>query len=193
MIKTITTEKLPIKLWLDDIEDGALQQAKNLANLPFVFNRISIMPDAHQGYGMPVGGVMAARGVVVPNAVGVDIGCGVCAVPTSLQAVDTATLKIIMNKIRKAVPIGFNHLTEKAAWEGFDQAPTVPVVQRELENSRYQLGTLGGGNHFIEIQKGSDGFVWIMLHSGSRNFGLKIAHAGAPEASPRCLNRRIYG
>jgi tRNA-splicing ligase RtcB len=176
MRKVIYTEKLPIKLWLDDIEEGAIAQAKNLANLPFVFKWISIMPDSHQGYGMPIGGVMATRGVVVPNAVGVDIGCGMCAVPTSLQSCDVETLKIIMGKIRESVPVGFNHLKEKAEWEGFARAPEVPIVQQELEKSRYQLGTLGGGNHFIEIQKGSDGFVWIMLHSGSRNFGLKIAH-----------------
>jgi tRNA-splicing ligase RtcB (3'-phosphate/5'-hydroxy nucleic acid ligase) len=174
--KVIDTEKLPIKLWLDDIEDEAIQQAKNLANLPFAFKWISIMPDSHPGYGMPIGGVLATRGVVVPNAVGVDIGCGMCAVPTSLRSCDAETLKMIMEKIRESVPVGFNHLKEKAAWDGFDKAPEIPIVQQELEKSHYQLGTLGGGNHFIEIQKGSDGFIWIMLHSGSRNFGLKIAH-----------------
>jgi tRNA-splicing ligase RtcB len=84
MEKIISTENRPIKLWLKDIEAGALEQAKNLANLPFVFKHIAIMPDAHQGYGMPIGGVMAAKDIVVPNAVGVDIGCGMCAVRTSL-------------------------------------------------------------------------------------------------------------
>jgi len=72
MNKVISTEKIPIKLWLDDIEDGALDQAKNLANLPFAFKHIAIMPDSHQGYGMPIGGVMATKDVVVPNAVGVN-------------------------------------------------------------------------------------------------------------------------
>jgi len=176
MKQVISTEKVPIKLWLDDIEDGAIQQAKDLANLPFVFKHIAIMPDSHQGYGMPIGGVMATRGAIVPNAVGVDIGCGMCAVPTTLQFCDVETLKIIMGKIREAVPVGFNHLKEKAEWDGFSQSPSIPVIEQELENSKYQLGTLGGGNHFIEIQKGSDGFIWIMIHSGSRNFGLKIAH-----------------
>ncbi len=75
MKKVVPTELRPIKLWLDDIENGALAQAKNLANLPFVFRHIAILPDAHQGYGMPIGGVMATQGVVIPNAVGVDIGC----------------------------------------------------------------------------------------------------------------------
>jgi len=189
MKKTITTEKLPIKLWLDDMEEGAVAQAKNLANLPFVFKWIAIMPDAHQGYGMPIGGVMATRGVVVPNAVGVDIGCGMCAVRTSLQTCDVPALKIIMKKIRESVPVGFNHLKEPVEWDGYVEAPPVAVVLQELKSSRYQLGTLGGGNHFIEIQKGSDGFIWIMLHSGSRNFGLKIAHEYHEKAKLWCEKR----
>ena len=90
-MKVVSTEKLPIKMWLEDIEDGALEQAKNLANLPFAFKHIAIMPDSHLGYGMPIGGVMATKGVVVPNAVGVDIGCGMCAVKTSLKEIDTDT------------------------------------------------------------------------------------------------------
>ena len=73
MLKVITAERLPIKLWIDDIEEGALEQAKNMANLPFAFRHVAIMPDCHQGYGMPIGGVLATEGVVIPNAVGVDI------------------------------------------------------------------------------------------------------------------------
>ena len=79
MKKIITTEKIPIMLWLEDIEQGAMNQARNMANLPFAFKHIAIMPDSHEGYGMPIGGVLATRDVVVPNAVGVDIGCGMCA------------------------------------------------------------------------------------------------------------------
>ena len=108
MEKVISTEKLPIKLWLNDIEDGALLQAKNLANLPYAYKHIAIMPDSHQGYGMPIGGVMATQGVIVPNAVGVDIGCGMCAVKTSLTEIDRETLKKIMGEIRKVIPVGFN-------------------------------------------------------------------------------------
>ena len=96
MKNVITTEQKPIKLWLNDIEDGALEQAKNLANLPFVFKHIAIMPDSHQGYGMPIGAVMATQKVVVPNAVGVDIGCGMCAVKTALTELDHDALKKIM-------------------------------------------------------------------------------------------------
>jgi len=84
-MRVISTEKLPIKMWLEYLEDGAEKQAKNLANLPFAFHHIAIMPDSHEGYGMPIGGVLATKGVVIPNAVGVDIGCGMCAVKTSLR------------------------------------------------------------------------------------------------------------
>ena len=114
MKKVISTEKIPIKLWLDDMEEGALEQAKNLANLPFAFKHIAIMPDSHQGYGMCIGGVLATNNVVIPNAVGVDIGCGMCAVKTSLTEIDTETLKKIMGEIRKAVPVGFNKHKENS-------------------------------------------------------------------------------
>lgn len=174
-MRVITTENKPIKMWLDDIEDGALDQAKNLANLPFTFKHVAIMPDAHQGYGMPIGGVLATNGVVIPNAVGVDIGCGMCAVKTHLKEISITALKMAMSAIRSAIPIGFNHHKTPQVWEKFDNAPNIPIIQQELNSARNQLGTLGGGNHFIEIQKGSDGFIWLMLHSGSRNFGLKIA------------------
>ena len=179
MKKVITTERLPIKLWLDDIEDGALEQAKNLANLPFVYKHIAIMPDAHQGYGMPIGGVMATRGVVVPNAVGVDIGCGVRAVRTSLA--DDIDLKDILHSIRRLVPVGFNkHATpQKGMPRVVDEVECFEtdyeVVYREYDNAMLSFGTLGGGNHFIEIQKDQDGFIWLMVHSGSRNLGKKIA------------------
>ena len=84
MQKVISTEKIPIKMWLDEPEEGAVKQALNLANLPFAFSHICLMPDTHQGYGMPIGGVMASQNVIVPNAVGVDIGCGMCAVKTNI-------------------------------------------------------------------------------------------------------------
>jgi tRNA-splicing ligase RtcB len=175
-MKVIDTERIPIKLWLDDIEPEALAQAKNLANLPFVYKWIAIMPDSHCGYGMPIGGVMATIGIIVPNAVGVDIGCGMMAVKTSLNVIDTDTIKKIMGEIRKVVPVGFSHQQEAQEWSGFDNAPHSVVIQQELESARKQIGTLGGGNHFIEIQKGNDGHIWLMLHSGSRNFGLKTAN-----------------
>lgn len=177
MEAVITSEKVPIKLWLNDIEGGALKQARNLANLPFVFKHIAIMPDCHQGYGMPIGGVMATEGVVIPNAVGVDIGCGMCAVRTSLEDISTDALKVIMSAIRKAIPLGFNkHKEPQPHYYMPDYSGlNLPTIANNYPNARRSLGTLGGGNHFIEIQKGNDGHIWIMIHSGSRNLGKQVA------------------
>lgn len=178
MKQVIATEKYPIKLWLDDIEEGALAQAKNLANLPFIYRHIAIMPDSHQGYGMPIGGVLATKGVVIPNAVGVDIGCGMGVVKTSLTDITKDQLKKIMSIIRKTIPLGMNHHKTKqdVSFNTFkDYKDITAIVDQQLDKGLYQLGTLGGGNHFIEIQKGSDGFVWIMVHSGSRNVGYQTA------------------
>jgi tRNA-splicing ligase RtcB len=180
MKQIITTEKQPIKLWLDDIEAGAFAQAKNLANLPFVFKHVAVMPDAHQGYGMPIGGVMASEEVVVPNAVGVDIGCGMCAVRTSLAAISPEKLKGVLTEIRRTVPLGFKHHRHRQKASLMPQATVplaeLPVVASQYQSALTQLGTLGGGNHFIEIQKGNDGHVWLMVHSGSRNLGFKVAN-----------------
>ena len=186
MKKVINTERIPIKLWLDDIEGGALAQAKNIANLPFAFKHIAIMPDSHQGYGMPIGGVMATERVIVPNAVGVDIGCGMVAVKTTLKDISREQLIETMKKIRAVIPTGFNHQKEKQEWMGFDEAPGVPIIQQELNSARKQLGTLGSGNHFIEIQKGSDGHIWLMVHSGSRNIGFKTAQEYHRKALKLC-------
>ncbi|MFA6618291.1 MAG: RtcB family protein [Candidatus Neomarinimicrobiota bacterium] len=185
-MKVIDTEKIPIKMWLDDIEEGALQQAKNLANLPFLFKHVAIMPDAHQGYGMPIGGVIAANDVIIPNAVGVDIGCGICAIQTSLKEIKRDTLKKIMGNIRELVPVGFKHHKKNRKWSGFENAPDIPIIQAQLNAARKQLGTLGGGNHFIEIQKSDKENIWIMVHSGSRNFGLKIANEYHKKALALC-------
>ncbi|HZK08467.1 MAG TPA: RtcB family protein [Bacteroidales bacterium] len=176
MIQKIITERIPIKLWLKDMEEGALQQAKDLANLSIAFRHIAIMPDAHVGYGMPIGGVMATKDAIVPNAVGVDIGCGMCSLRTNLEHMDEKRLKKVMSNIRKTIPVGFKHHAEKQdeCWmppvEG-----ALPIVLQEYNSAMYQIGTLGGGNHFIEIQKGSDGYIWIMVHSGSRNLGYTVA------------------
>ena len=177
MKQVISTEKIPIKLWLDNIEDGALEQAKNLANLPFAFKHIAIMPDSHQGYGMPIGGVLATKRIIIPNAVGVDIGCGMCAVKTSLTEIDTDTLKKIMGEIRKEIPVGFNHHKEKQNEVLMPLHPdgSADIIDSQYQNALTQIGTLGGGNHFIEIQKGNDGHIWIMIHSGSRNLGKQVA------------------
>ena len=182
------TMLIPVKLWLDGIEDGAMQQAVDLSRLPFAFHHIAIMPDSHVGYGMPIGGVMATSGVIVPNAVGVDIGCGMAVAPTHFSAGELTmdAIKSIMSGIRERVPVGFEHHKEPRDWTGFDSAPDLPVIQRELKAAHGQVGTLGGGNHFIEIQRGSDGRAWVMIHSGSRNFGLKIAKEYHDKAQMLC-------
>lgn len=178
MIKIISSEKIPIKIWANEIDEIALQQVKNLANLPFVFKHISLMADAHGGVSMPIGGVMATEGVILPYCVGVDISCGVLAAKTNLKynSLNIETLKKIIGKIRELNPVGFNHHKERQYWENFENYPDSPIIKEELESAKYQLGTMGGSNHFQEIQKDLEGNIWIMIHSGSRNFGLKIAN-----------------
>lgn len=172
--------RVPIKMWIpqEKIEPGAWEQLLHLANLPFAFDHIAVMPDTHQGYGMPIGAVLATEKVIIPNAVGVDIGCGMCAVKTPWKAdeVTTEVLKKIMGEIRETVPVGFNH---HKVIQDVNRMPLgsseLTIINKEFQSACHQLGTLGGGNHFIEIQKDTDGFVWIMLHSGSRNLGKKVA------------------
>jgi len=177
MPRTIATGKIPVKIWADVVEPGAMEQVMNLAGYPFAFHHIAIMPDVHEGFGMPIGGVMATRGVIVPNAVGVDIGCGMIAVKTSLREISRRVLERLVQEIRTVIPLGFEH-HKKARDEQYmpDMAvEEMPVVEREYESARHQVGTLGGGNHFIEIQKGDDGHIWVMIHSGSRNLGKQVA------------------
>ncbi len=172
---------LPVKYWADDIDDLAWGQARQLATLPFAFHHIALMADCHSGYGMPIGGVLAADNVIVPNAVGVDIGCGMRAVKTSLlwEDVKDYDWKKILNSIRQLIPVGKGQHrispVEKEFLPRLHHNHNIPVVRDEFESARHQFGTLGSGNHFIEIQKGNDGHVWVMLHSGSRNVGYKVA------------------
>lgn len=179
-------QKVPIKSWCRDIEGDALRQAYNIASLDFAVHHVALMPDCHTGFGMPIGGVLAAYGVVVPNAVGVDIGCGMCAVKTTLDEIDRKPLSKIVRDIRHTIPLGFNHHKQPQQWDGFNTAPDLPVIRQEISSAAHQIGTLGGGNHFIEVQKGDDGLIWLMVHSGSRNFGLKIAKAYHKKALSVC-------
>ena len=178
MISEIKSERIPIKLWLDDIDEGTLEQVKNLANLPFAFKHVALMPDAHIGYGMPIGGVIATKDVIIPNAVGVDIGCGMCAVKTNLDHIYKDELKKIMGKIRLDIPVGFNH-HKKAQSDSLmpdtSNLKSDSIVMKEYNSALKQIGSLGGGNHFIEIQSDDEGFIWIMIHSGSRNIGKTVA------------------
>lgn len=178
--KVVMGTRLPAKLWLNELEDSCMEQIINLASLPYAFKHIAIMPDAHTGKGMPIGGVLATKGVVIPNAVGVDIGCGMCAMKTNLKAIELTAeeIKSVMKHIRESIPLGFDH-REVPVGEG--ELPDLDLEElpylRDKKNALLkQLGTLGGGNHFIEIQKDTvTDDVWVMVHSGSRNVGYKVA------------------
>lgn len=173
----IQTEGLSIISWTNNIEEGALKQAKNLALHPFAVFHVVLLPDVHEGFGMPIGAVLATENVVLPNAVGVDIGCGMCAIRSSLKKenITKEILQIWVQKIYSSIPMGPSHHKSKQRMPDFLEEPAGVVTRQEIKNIPEQLGTLGGGNHFIEIQYDEEGFVWIMLHSGSRNIGKKVA------------------
>lgn len=171
----------PVKIWARTVDPSAYKQIMNLSTLPFVFHHLAFMPDVHAGVGMTIGGVLATKGAVIPNAVGVDIGCGMCAVKTNIRVEELSSdllRKGFMRGIRKQIPVGMDHQKtaqdEALMPQGFD-LDSMCVVSRQYKSALHQLGTLGGGNHFIELQKDQDGWMWVMIHSGSRNIGLQVA------------------
>ena len=182
-IKNDTNFKVPVKSWCKDIEEGAMAQAADLARHPVVFRHVALMPDCHQGYGMPIGGVIACTNAVIPNAVGVDIGCGMGAVRTSIDVSDTTKeqLRDVVKRIKETVPCGEGRAHKKAQnLDGFDEDINSYNDRKWFSDhvrdlACRNLGTLGGGNHFIEIQAGDDNQVWLMIHSGSRHLGNVIA------------------
>ena len=170
----------PVKIWTSDVEESAMRQIENLTTLPFLFHHLAIMPDVHAGMGMPIGGVLACKDAVIPNAVGVDIGCGMCAVKTSWKVEDIPAdvlRKQIMRGIRKRIPLGMDHhkeaQDERYLPQGYD-IDKLEIVKRRSQSILHEVGTLGGGNHFIELQKDEEGSLWIMIHSGSRNLGKQV-------------------
>lgn len=186
----------PIKSWAVNPEEGALDQARNLARLPFVHRHIALMPDAHKGYGMPIGGVLAAKKAVVPYAIGVDIGCGVVLNRTGLSRGDFTPerLEKVLRGILDRVPVGNGPQAQHQMpqeWHVYLGPAPSPLVNEIMTTSAsYQLGSLGGGNHFIELQADADGEVFVMLHSGSRSLGKKICDYYAKLALEE--NRRWY-
>jgi tRNA-splicing ligase RtcB len=176
-------QKVPIKIWadLDKVEVSALSQLKNTASLPFVFKHVAAMPDVHLGKGATVGSVVACRGAVVPAAVGVDIGCGMMALRLKIEPARVLdNTKEIRHSIERSVPVGHlgnSRLSKEveswAGWEKFHdlERGTANLLQRATS----QLGSLGGGNHFIELCQDTTGAIWVMLHSGSRNIGKTVA------------------
>lgn len=203
MQRVVEGSGVPIRMWADPdtVEDAAMAQLRNIADLPWVHG-LAVMPDVHLGKGATVGSVIAMRDAVSPAAVGVDIGCGMSAVRTSLRAEDLpADLGRLRRRIESAVPVGFAMHRDpvdpdvagdvggwREFWDEFDRLHE--GVRARRERALLQLGSLGGGNHFIEVcleQGGREhGRVWLMLHSGSRNIGKELAehHVQAARALP---------
>lgn len=200
--------KYPMKIWLEgqeQLEESCLEQAENLANLPFIHKWVCLMPDTHTGKGMPIGGVIATKGVIIPNAVGADIGCGMNFVATNVKKEQIAEIQtgngtivqsVIGNWMRN-IPVGVKRYKKPQESSVLDQAkqeldryePNLPLLPL-IEDGYYQVGTLGGGNHFVELQEDENGYLCIMLHSGSRHMGKEICdyfHQTARE-----LNNKYY-
>ncbi|MBK8726300.1 MAG: RtcB family protein [Holophagaceae bacterium] len=182
-LATLQGAVAPIKMWtpVHEVESQALTQLKNIAALPWVFKHVAVMPDVHFGKGATVGSVIAMKDAVAPAAVGVDIGCGMAALKTNLMASDLPeSLKALRLGIERAIPVGFNQhrdplniLERHPLWDEFEDLDD--RVQNLFGKARRQAGTLGGGNHFIEVCLDQGQGVWIMLHSGSRNIGNELA------------------
>ncbi len=197
MISELKGKNVPIKLWtrVEEVESEALDQLKGIAALPWVAHHVAVMPDVHVGKGATVGSVVAMHDAVAPAAVGVDIGCGMAAVKTSLTAKRLPDdLKKVRLAIEQAIPVGFAKHDEPA-WPGMSE-PLRSEVKALLdrfseldegtgglkEKAAQQLGTLGGGNHFIELCLDTGENVWLMLHSGSRNIGKTLAEIHMAQA-----------
>jgi len=177
--------KVPVKVFTEDIDQGSINQLGNLAQLPFIHSHIAAMPDVHYGIGATVGSVIPSKGAIIPAAVGVDIGCGMNAIRLSLKASDLPdNLHAVRSAIEKRVPVGFEE-HESATVQGATlnnigkhldaitaKHPGLIKMQRNFERTwGKQLGSLGGGNHFIEVCIDESDAVWVMLHSGSRGIG----------------------
>lgn len=189
MNKVISDTRVPIKIWASDIEVEAVEQLRNLSNMPFIFKHVAAMPDAHAGRGSTVGTVIATKGAIIPSAVGVDIGCGMCAVKTKFRAEQLGDLATLRHSIERSVPTGrFNNknVSErmKEAYDGLGAVSDIGSIRlgKIVEGSAYSIGSLGGGNHFIEICLDKDNNVWVMLHSGSRNIGKCLAEVHIDKA-----------
>ncbi|MER8264376.1 RtcB family protein [Streptomyces griseus] len=193
--------KVPIRMWADpaSVEDGAMQQLRNVSTLPWI-KGLAVMPDVHFGKGATVGSVIAMQGAVCPAAVGVDIGCGMSAVRTSLTANDLpGDLSRLRSRIEQAIPVGRGmhgdavdpgklHGFPTSGWDDFwgRFGGIADAVKFRQERATKQMGTLGSGNHFIEFCLDETGSVWLMLHSGSRNIGKELAdfHIGQAQKLP---------
>ena len=202
------TMKIPVKVWLEtekELEASCREQALHLANLPFLAGPVCLMPDTHAGMGMPIGGVIASEDVIIPNAVGVDIGCGMAYIETGIRADDLRQImtgsgnlvQAIIGDIMRNVPVGFAHHKQPMpsyvldrALDEMDKYEKDGELLGQLDAGYFQIGTLGGGNHFIELQENDEGFLSVMIHSGSRHFGKSVCDYFHQKA--RALNQRWY-
>ncbi|MFD8590139.1 RtcB family protein [Streptomyces sp. NPDC059637] len=193
--------RVPIRMWTDPaaVEGQAMQQLYNVSSLPWI-SGLAVMPDVHYGKGATVGSVIAMRDAVCPAAVGVDIGCGMSAVKTSLTANDLpGDLSRLRSRIEQAIPVGRGmhaepvdpgrfHGFPTAGWDDFWSRfdGLAEAVRFRRERAVAQMGTLGSGNHFVEFCLDEEGSVWLMLHSGSRNIGKELAehHIGVAQKLP---------
>ncbi|WP_058047597.1 RtcB family protein [Streptomyces roseifaciens] len=198
--------RVPIRMWTDPatVEDVAMQQLRNVSTLPWI-KGLAVMPDVHFGKGATVGSVIAMQGAVCPAAVGVDIGCGMSAVRTSLTANDLpGDLSRLRSKIEEAIPVGFSmhddpvdprrlHGLPTAGWDDFWGRfdGVAEAVKFRQGRALKQMGSLGGGNHFIEFCLDETGAVWLMLHSGSRNIGKELAEYHIGEARKLSHNQNL--
>jgi tRNA-splicing ligase RtcB len=186
--KVIEEGRVPVKVYTGDIEAGARQQLVNLSKLPIIHHHVAAMPDVHAGIGATVGSVIATRNAIIPAAVGVDIGCGMLAARTSLAAqdLDERRLRRVFDQMSRDIPVGRDQHPEERAQTAaakpfgrdlrkiLDRHPALEKRFPRTQNWVCQMGTLGGGNHFIEVCLDESGRVWLMLHSGSRGIGNAI-------------------
>ena len=187
--EVVTSQRVPIKIWTNDVDEKSKQQLANLASLPFVHHHIAAMPDVHVGMGATIGSVIATRNAIIPAAVGVDIGCGMVACRLSIigNELDEKSLKKVFDQITRDVPVGRGqHQDDRALVDAAKpfaaRLDTLTTKHPQLlkafgKFSKWvnQMGTLGGGNHFIEVCLDETNQVWVMLHSGSRGIGNALA------------------
>lgn len=176
----------------DEIEPEAQEQIKNTASMPFIFRHVAVMPDCHYGKGSTVGTVLATQGAIIPAAVGVDIGCGMIAVRTNLKKDALGDLSKLRGSIERSIPMSagrFNMKITESAQKRIDELEELAegfVYKSFSKNWKESLGTLGGGNHFVEICEDQDGMIWVTLHSGSRGVGNAIGNHHIKVAQKMC-------
>jgi tRNA-splicing ligase RtcB len=187
--EVLTSGLVPVKIWTDEVDDRSREQLSNIASLPFIHHHVAAMPDVHLGIGATIGSVIATHKAIIPAAVGVDLGCGMVAARLSLTAneIDEKALQKVFDQISRDIPVGrAQHRDERVLVDAAkpfepglksltDRHPELLKAFGKFSKWTNQMGTLGGGNHFIEVCLDETNQVWVMLHSGSRGIGNAIA------------------